>query len=65
MPDLPAAPLNPPPKISIWRSVLLSIKGEQHDYTSLPLNQAVLFLAVPMVLEMVMESLFAVGASPS
>lgn len=46
--------------ISLWRSVWLTLKGAQHDYTALPLNQAVLLLAVPMVLEMSMESLFAI-----
>src|SRR5690606_26214000 len=38
-----------------------SLKGEQHDYTTAPLKRAVLLLAVPMVLEMAMESLFAVA----
>jgi putative MATE family efflux protein len=37
------------------------LRGEQHDYTTKSLNQAVLLLAVPMVLEMIMESLFAVA----
>jgi len=45
---------------SFWRSVGQALRGENHDYTSVPLNRAVLLLAVPMVLEMVMESLFAV-----
>jgi putative MATE family efflux protein len=40
--------------------VRLALKGEHHDYTALTLNRAVLLLAVPMVLEMIMESLFAV-----
>jgi putative MATE family efflux protein len=46
---------------SVWRTILQSLRGEQHDYTTAPLNRAVLLLAVPMVLEMVMESLFAVA----
>jgi putative MATE family efflux protein len=45
---------------SFWRVVGQSLKGESHDYTTLSLNRAVLLLAVPMVLEMIMESLFAV-----
>lgn len=45
---------------SFWRSVWLAVKGTHSDYTTLPLNRAVLLLAVPMVLEMSMESLFAV-----
>lgn len=59
------APIPPPPAppaddLSFWRVVWLSLKGEHHDYTAGTLNRAVLLLAVPMVLEMVMESLFAV-----
>jgi putative MATE family efflux protein len=46
---------------SLWRAVLQSLRGEQHDYTTVRLNRAVLLLAVPMMLEMVMESLFAVA----
>ncbi|MEZ5385204.1 MAG: MATE family efflux transporter [Prosthecobacter sp.] len=50
-----------PPADTFWRSVRQSLRGEEHDYTALPLNRAVILLAVPMVLEMVMESLFAVA----
>lgn len=49
-----------PGKVSPGRSVWLTLRGARHDYTALPLNHAVLLLAVPMVLEMSMESLFAV-----
>ena len=45
---------------SFWRVVLQALKGEHHDYTTETLNRAVLLLAVPMVLEMIMESLFAI-----
>src|SRR5690349_7241418 len=47
-------------KSSFWRIVAQALKGEHHDYTTASLNRAVLLLAVPMVLEMIMESLFAV-----
>lgn len=50
----------PPPPDSFWRSVGQALRGEHHDYTAVTLNRAVLLLAVPMVLEMVMESLFAI-----
>ena len=48
-------------EMPFWRSVRQSLRGEEHDYTALPLNRAVILLAVPMVLEMIMESLFAVA----
>lgn len=47
-------------KPSLWRSILQSLRGEEHDYTAESLNRAVFLLSVPMVLEMLMESLFAV-----
>jgi len=47
-------------KMSVWRVIVDSLRGRHHDFTSAPLNRAVLLLAIPMVLEMVMESLFAV-----
>lgn len=50
-----------PSSTTFWRSVAQSLRGEEHDYTALPLNRALLLLAVPMVLEMIMESLFAVA----
>jgi putative MATE family efflux protein len=51
---------HPEQPMSLWRVIVSSLKGEHHDFTSAPLNRAVLLLAIPMVLEMVMESLFVV-----
>jgi putative MATE family efflux protein len=45
---------------STWQLIRQALNGEQRDYTSESLNRAVLLLAIPMVLEMIMESLFAV-----
>jgi putative MATE family efflux protein len=50
----------PQVELSFWYIVALSLRGKNHDYTTVSLNRAVLLLAVPMVLEMIMESLFAV-----
>src|SRR5262245_58482654 len=43
-----------------WRHVRDAIRGVHHDYTEGPIGRSLLLLAVPMVLETLMESLFAV-----
>lgn len=48
------------PQGSLWSSLVEAVRGSHQDYTSANLNRAILLLAVPMVLEMVLESLFAV-----
>src|SRR5579871_306064 len=45
---------------SLWESLVEAVRGSHQDYTTVNLNRAILLLAVPMVLEMVLESLFAV-----
>lgn len=45
---------------TFWTSIREALSGSHHDYTAVDLNRAIMLLAVPMVLEMVMESLFAV-----
>ena len=50
----------PSPERGLWSSLWEAIKGSHQDYTTGNLNRAILLLAVPMVLEMVLESLFAV-----
>src|SRR5580658_7102239 len=49
-----------PPLPSLWSSIRESLGGSHQDYTTGNLNRAILLLAIPMVLEMVLESLFAV-----
>ena len=48
------------PQRSIWSSLVEAVRGSHQDYTTASLNRAILLLAVPMILEMVLESLFAV-----
>jgi putative MATE family efflux protein len=43
-----------------WASVREALRGSHQNYTEGNLNRAILLLAIPMVLEMVLESLFAV-----
>src|ERR1700680_3677857 len=45
---------------TLWASLVEAVRGSHQDYTKGSLNRAILLLAVPMVLEMVLESLFAV-----
>lgn len=39
---------------------LRALKGEEMDYTQGSINQALVLLAIPMIMEMLMESLFAI-----
>ena len=47
-------------KHTFWGSVWEALRGSHQDFTSGNLNRTILLLAIPMVLEMVLESLFAV-----
>jgi len=42
------------------KDIISAIKGSEQDYTKIGLGRSIFLLAVPMVLEMMMESLFAV-----
>src|ERR1700731_4552593 len=48
------------PPIPLWTSIREALRGSHQDFTKGSLNRAILLLAIPMVLEMVLESLFAV-----
>lgn len=41
-------------------SIKKALKGEEHDYTKGNISEAVILLAVPMILELGLESVFAV-----
>ncbi len=40
--------------------IKLALSNQQHDFTTGSIRKAVFLLAIPMILEMCMESLFAV-----
>ena len=44
---------------NLWASLVQAIKGVEEDYTQISLKRAIFLLAVPMILELVMESAFA------
>lgn len=52
--------MNNPTSNSIWQELKNAIRGTDADYTQIPMKRAVFLLAVPMILELVMESTFAV-----
>ena len=49
-----------PPPASFWSSIREALRGSHQDFTQGNLNRAIVLLAIPMVMEMVLESLFAV-----
>jgi putative MATE family efflux protein len=47
-------------KENIFKELLNAIKGIEADYTKISIKRAILLLAVPMILELIMESTFAI-----
>jgi MATE family, multidrug efflux pump len=54
--SVPTAGIEP----GYWASIREAIRGSQRDFTEGGLRRAIFLLAIPMVLEMLMESLFAI-----
>ena len=52
-----SAPAGP---TSFWSAIRESLRGSRQDYTVGPIGRSIILLAIPMVLEMCMESIFAV-----
>src|SRR5688572_24862835 len=50
------------PEVSqgLWADIKESVRGSHRSYTTGPIGRSILLLAIPMVLEMIMESVFAV-----
>jgi putative MATE family efflux protein len=45
---------------SFWSAIRESLRGSHRDYTVGPVGRSIILLAIPMVLEMCMESIFAI-----
>src|SRR5215207_235247 len=45
----------------MWSTLREALRGTQIDFTTAPVGRAVIMLAVPMVVEMAMESIFEVA----
>jgi putative MATE family efflux protein len=52
------ASVQAPPAPSLWNAVKASLSGHRESYTEVPLERAILLLAIPMGLELMMESTF-------
>src|SRR5947208_9844825 len=51
----------PAREASLWATIREAIAGSHHgEYTDGPIGRAILLLAIPMMLELVLESVFAV-----
>src|SRR5213594_4143841 len=55
-----AAVVAPADAQGFWSAIRESLRGSHRDYTQGPIGRAIILLAIPMVLEMCMESIFAV-----
>jgi MATE family, multidrug efflux pump len=49
-----------PPSDGLWSVIREAVRGSRRSYTDGPIGRGIFVLAVPMVLEMVMESIFVV-----
>ena len=55
------SPSGPTTQDGVLRTIADAIRGTRHDFTKGSVARAILLLAIPMVLEMAMESLFAIA----
>ena len=58
--DLVSEPVTSLPSTSFWKALNDAIRGTEADYTKIDMRKAIFLLAVPMIMELVMEATFAV-----
>jgi len=58
--EIAAPSVTAPARAGFWSDVRDALRGSEHDYTKGAIGRSILLLAVPMVLEMALESVFAV-----
>jgi putative MATE family efflux protein len=59
--DMASGQVAAQPRRSIWQELKDAVRGTEADYTQIDLRRAIFLLAVPMILELVMEATFAVA----
>src|SRR5215831_15173654 len=60
MENLPPGPSTSERSAGFWAVVREALRGSRRDFTEGSIGRAIILLAVPMVMEMSMESVFAV-----
>ena len=60
IPGVPGAAAVAAEPQGLWSAIRESLRGSHRDYTQGPIGRSIILLAIPMVLEMCMESIFAV-----
>lgn len=58
--EMPSAPRGTYGAKQLWNDIIGSVHGNEYDFTQGRIGRAILLLSIPMVLEMAMESVFAV-----
>jgi len=52
--------LQKPDSFRFWKQLKEALQGSEADYTQIPLRKAIFLLSIPMILELVLESVFAI-----
>lgn len=60
MKELESNRINSGREVSFWGHILEALRGGEQDFTKGRIGRAILLLSIPMILEMVMESVFSI-----